>query len=319
MTNMTNRPLRGATRFSDLHRHLDGSLRPSTLTELAAGLEYAVPQDLKFRPAMGLTEALARFSFTLSLLRTPAAVTRVAREICEDAANEGVDTLEIRFGPQLHIDAAAAAQGITAETILDAALTGVADHAEVGVILCGIYGEPPEVLEHLLDLAASRRRVVGIDLAGGPLPEHRARMADYRPAFQHAAALGLGRTVHAGEGRPPSEIRDAIEILGAQRIGHGTTLLADPSVTALVRERGVTIEACITSNVHTGVISAAEQHPLVRILEQGVRATVCTDNTLLSDVDAPHEYALARRLPGMTEELFAELLANGPRGRFRRP
>lgn len=304
--------------LSDLHRHLDGSLRPDTLHELAASLGYRVPQDLKFQPGMGLAEALARFSFTLSLLRTPAAVQRVAREICEDAASEGVSTLEIRFGPQLHIDAAAAAQGLTTEAILDAALAGVAEHSEVGVILCGIYGEPPEVIEHLVDLAASRRRVVGIDLAGGPLPEHRARMADYRAAFHRAAALGLGRTVHAGEGRPPSEIRDAIEILGAQRIGHGTTLLADPSVTALVRERGVTIEACITSNVHTGVIGRAQEHPLVRMLEQGIRATVCTDNTLLSDVNAPHEYALARRLQGMTEARFAELLASGPRARFRR-
>lgn len=304
-------------KLSDLHRHLDGSLRPSTLSELAAALGSRVPADLKFQPGMGLAEALARFAFTLSLLRTPAAVERVAREICEDAAAEGVGTLEVRFGPQLHIDEATQAQGITAAAILDAALAGAAAH-RVGIILCGIYGEPPEVLEHLVDLAASRPGVVGIDLAGGPHPEHRARMADYRSAFARAATLGLGRTVHAGEGRPPSEIRDAIELLGAQRIGHGTTLLGDPAVTALVRERGVVIEACITSNVHTGVIGAAEQHPLVRMLEQGVRVSVCTDNTLLSDVNAQHEYALARRLPGMTEERFAALLATGPSARFRR-
>lgn len=268
---------------------------------------------------MGLAEALTRFSFTLSLLRTPMAVQRVASEICEDAASEGVGTLEIRFGPQLHVDAAARAQGITEAAIVDAALAGVAGrHPAAGIILCGIYGEPPEVLEHLVDLAASRPGVVGIDLAGGPHAEQRAKMADYRAAFHRAAALGLGRTVHAGEGRPPSEIREAIELLGAQRIGHGTTLLDDPAVTALVRDRGVVIEACITSNVHTGVIRSAEEHPLVRFLAQGVRATVCTDNTLLSAVDAPHEHALARALKGMTEERFAELLATGPRARFRR-
>lgn len=304
--------------LSDLHRHLDGSLRPDTLAELAAALGYPVPNDLKFHPGMGLAEALSRFSFTLSLLRTPAAVQRVAREICEDAAREGVGTLEIRFGPQLHADAAAQAQGVTAEVILDAALAGVAGRLGVGIILCGIYGEPPEVLEHLVDLAASRPGVVGIDLAGGPHPEQRAKMADYRAAFHRAAALGLGRTVHAGEGRPPSEIRDAIELLGAQRIGHGTTLLADPAVTALVRERRVVIEACITSNVHTGVIRSPQEHPLVGFLEHGVRATVCTDNTLLSDVNAPHEYRLARGLAGMTDERFAELLATGPKARFQR-
>ena len=304
------------TGLADLHRHLDGSLRPATVRELAAALGQEVPAELLFRPGMGLEEALARFSFTLSLLRTPAAVQRVASEICEDALAEGVDALELRFGPQLHLDAAARGQGITVATILDAALAGVAGRA--GIILCGIYGEPPATVENLVELAVSRPGVVGMDLAGGPLPEHRARLADYREAFSEAARQGLGRTVHAGEGRPPSEIREAVEILGAQRIGHGTTLLDDPAVTALCRERGVVIEACLTSNLHTGVIAAVKLHPLVRWLKQGVRATVCTDNTLLSSVSAPAEYAQARSLEGMTDELFAQLIACGHQARFRR-
>lgn len=305
------------TGLSDLHRHLDGSLRAATVVELAAALGIQVPAELLFRPGMGLVDALARFSFTLSLLRTPEAVQRVASEICEDAAAEGVDTLELRFGPQLHVDAAARAQGITVAAILDAALAGVAGRA--GIILCGIYGEPPATVENLVELAVSRPGVVGVDLAGGPLPEHRARLADYRAAFSEAARRGLGRTVHAGEGRPPSEIREAVEILGAQRIGHGTTLLDDPAVTALCRERGVVIEACLTSNVHTGVIAAVERHPLVSWLQQGIGATVCTDNTLLSAVTAPGEYAQARRLAGMTDELFSALLTCGQKARFRRP
>ena len=302
--------------LADLHRHLDGSLRPATVRELAGALGKEVPAELLFRPGMGLVEALERFSFTLSLLRTPAAVQRVASEICEDALAEGVEALELRFGPQLHLDAAARGQGITVAAILDAALAGVAGRA--GIILCGIYGEPPATVENLVELAVSRPGVVGIDLAGGPLPEHRARLADYRAAFSEAARRGLGRTVHAGEGRPPSEIREAVEILGAQRIGHGTTLLDDPEVTALCRERGVVIEACLTSNVHTGVIKSVEQHPLVRWLQLGVRATVCTDNTLLSNVTAPAEYARARSLDGMTDELFARLIACGHQARFRR-
>jgi adenosine deaminase len=266
---------------------------------------------------MGLVEALSRFAFSLSLLRTPAAVQRVAAEICEDAAVDGVVDLEIRFGPQLHLDAQARAHGLTEAAILDAALAGVAGRA--GVILCGIYGEEPEVLEGLIDLAASRPGVVGIDLAGGPQAEHRARLDDYQGAFRRAAALGLGRTVHAGEGRPPDEIRQAIEVLGAQRIGHGTTLLADPSVVALCRDRGVVIEVCITSNVHTGVIAEPSQHPLPKWLRQGIRATVCTDNTLFSAVTASSEYALACSLPGMDDELAAALLRHGHAARFTRP
>src|SRR5688572_26447207 len=85
--------------LADLHRHLDGSLRPATVRELAGG---AMPEDLAFHAGMGLAAALAKFEVTLSLLQTPAAVRRVAAEMCEDAAADGVSTLEIRFAPQLH-------------------------------------------------------------------------------------------------------------------------------------------------------------------------------------------------------------------------
>lgn len=300
----------------DLHRHLDGSLRPATLAEFSAAAGRTVPPDLLFFAGMGLADALKRFDFTLDLLRTPAAVRRVAAEICEDAAHDGVADLEIRFGPQLHLDDRARAEGTTEAAILDAVLDGAAGRA--GILLCGIYGEDPDVLERLVDLAATRPGVVGIDLAGGPHPAQRVRLKDYAPAFRRARALGLGLTAHAGEGRPPSEIRDAVTVLGVSRIGHGTTLLDDPAVAALVREAGVTIEACITSNVQTGVIAAPTEHPLPRWLRQGIRATVCTDNTLLSAVTAPSEYALARTLPGMDDDAIARLCEYGRAARFRR-
>jgi adenosine deaminase len=201
--------------LADLHRHLDGSLRPATVADLAAERGLSVPADLAFSPGMGLDAALARFAFTLSLFDTAAAVARVAAEMCEDAAAEGVTTLEIRFAPQLH-------RGASPHTILDAALSGVAGRA--GLVLCGLYGEPPDILRSLVEAAARRPGVVGIDLAGGPLPGHSHRLRDYAPVFRRAADLGLGRTVHAGEGRPPAEIREAIEILHAQRIGHPSVL-----------------------------------------------------------------------------------------------
>ncbi len=295
--------------LADLHRHLDGSLRPSTVAELAARAGLDVPGDLPFSPGMGLDAALARFGFTLSLLQSPGAVRRVAAEMCEDAAAEGVSTLEIRFAPQLH-------RGAALEAIVDAALEGIAGRA--GLILCGLYGEPPAVLESLVSAAASREGVVGIDLAGGPAPGHAFGMDAYAEAFQRAAALGLGRTVHAGEGRPAAEIRVAIERLGAQRIGHGTTLLDDPAVVALVIAREVTIEACPTSNVHTGVIARVEEHPLPRWLDAGVRCCVCADNTLLSATDARRELALVARIPGMNEEKLARVVAAGHAGAFSR-
>ena len=295
--------------LADLHRHLDGSLRPATVVELAAAAGVAVPADLPFRRGMGLEAALARFRFTLSLLQQPAVVRRVAAEICADAADEGVTTLEIRFAPQLH-------RGAPPEVIVDAALEGVAGRA--GLVLCGLYGEPPEVLDGLVALAACRPGVVGIDLAGGPMPGHSFRLADYAPAFRRAADLGLGRTVHAGEGRPPGEIREAVEELHALRIGHGTTLLDDPRVVDVVLARGVTIEVCATSNEHVGAIPSVSSHPLPRWLAAGVRACVCTDNTLLSGVDAPEEHRRVAAIPGMDAAGMAAVVAFGHAAAFRR-
>jgi adenosine deaminase len=298
--------------LADLHRHLDGSLRETTLRDLAARSGVRLPEDpaeLRFSPGMGLAQALARFEITLAVLQAPEAVARVASEICEDARADDVDTLEIRFAPQLHRQASPAA-------IVDAALEGVAGRA--GLVLCGLYGEPPGVLEGLVRIAAARPGVVGIDLAGGPRSDHAFRLADYAAAFVEARRLGIGRTVHAAEGRSPDEIRVAVEALGAQRLGHATSLLDDERALAVVIERGVTIEACPTSNVHTGIFADVADHPLPRWLRRGVRACICTDNTLLSGVTATEEHRNAASIPSMTEALSAEAIRFGHEAAFRR-
>ncbi len=296
--------------LADLHRHLDGSLRPATLADLAARSGQSVPPDLCFSSGMGLEAALARFAFVLRFLQAPEPVRRVADEICEDAIAEGISTLEIRFAPQLH-------RGASVEAIVDAALAGIAGRA--GLILCGLYGEPPAVLAHLVRVAATRPGVVGLDLAGGPAPGHDWRLEDYAVPFRDAAECGLGRTVHAGEGRPAAEIRQAIEVLGAQRIGHGTTLLDDPAVVELALIREVTIEACPTSNVHTGVIDTVADHPLAAWLDRGMKVTVCTDNTLLSAVALPDELHRVRAIPGIDDRAIAATMAHGHAGAFVRP
>lgn len=295
--------------LAELHLHLDGSLRAATVAELAAEHGLTVPPDLRFHAGMGLTDALSRFAFTLSLLQRPHEVARVAAELLADATRDGVTTLEVRFAPQLH-------RGASMDVIIDAALEGLGGRA--GLILCGLYGEDPGVLGRLVELARTRRGVVGIDLAGGPAPTHTFHLADYAPAFTRAKELGLGRTVHASEGRAPGEIRVAIEQLHAQRIGHGTTLLDDPAVVELVLAREVTLEACPTSNLHTGVIGAVREHPLAKWLSLGVRATVCADNSLLSDVSTAQEFGRAAELDGMTAELLERARRDGHAARFQR-
>ncbi len=295
--------------LTDLHRHLDGSLRIRTLAELAGRANRTIPFDLRFFPGMGLQEALARFSFTLSVLQTPDAVERVAREICEDALADGVEVLEIRFAPQLHHEQ-------PPEAYVDAALAGVDGRA--GIILCGLYGEDPAILQSHVDIAATRPGVVAIDLAGGPTPGHDFRLDDYSKPFERARDLGINRTVHASEGRAPHEIRTAIEVLHAQRIGHGTTLLDDPAVLDLVLSSGVTIEACPTSNWQVGIIDTIGAHPIPRWLDAGVRVCINTDNTLLSDVSASEEYARVGKIEGMTPDKLEAARRFGHEAAFRR-
>ena len=295
------------TPLAELHLHLDGSLRMNTVRELAGRMGKQVPAELLFRPGMGLAEALSKFAFTLSLLQQPAEVKRVAAEICEDALKSGVSVLEVRFAPQLHA-------GANVAEIVDAALEGIGGRA--GLILCGLYGEDPRVLQGHVELARTRRGVVAIDLAGGPSALQPFRLDDYAAPFLKAKELGMGRTVHASEGRSPEEIRVAVEQLHAQRIGHGTTLLEDRSVLDLVLERGVTIEACPTSNVHTGIFKDVDEHPLPRWLSLGVRATICADNTLLSNVSTAEEHRRASQIPGMTPALVAQAIANGHAGSY---
>ena len=298
-----------STGLCDLHCHLDGSIRPSTVRELAKDTATDIPTDLCFTPGMGLQAALSRFAFTLSLLQQPDQVQRVASELCEDAAATGVTTLEIRFAPQLHT-------GAPMDQIVDAALRGI--NGRAGLILCALYGDPPALADALVDLAIPRLGVVGIDLAGGPAPHHRWGMSDLQPAFQRARGNGIGRTVHAGEGRPASEIRMAVELLHAQRIGHGLSVLDDPEVTGLVRDRGITIEACPTSNWQVGVIPSIEAHPLPLWLAQDLRVCINTDNTLLSDTDAAKETDRVRTIPGIGQAQIDRLHAHGHAARFCR-
>ena len=293
----------------ELHCHLDGSLRLSTLEEFLRQKNYQIPENIRFYPGMGIHEALSRFQTTLSVLQEPDAVERVTREICEDAREFKHTHTEIRFAPQLH-------NGAPVEEIVDAAISGL-DHRS-NLILCGLYGEPPSVLNSLVEIARTRPRVVGIDLAGAPHKNHEFSLLDYDKPFTRARNIGLGRTVHAAEGRSPKEIEVAINFLHAQRIGHGLTLLEDWKTLDLVMERGVTIEACITSNWHTGVISHPSRHPIKQWIKHGVNVAICADNTLLSDTVLPIEYTRANQQCGLSNRDILQCKINAERAIFQR-
>ena len=296
---------------AELHCHLDGSLRPSTLWELsqARGLQLPVASAdalgdwMRVDDARNLEEYLARFEVTLAVMQTAAELMRVARELVEDAAQDGVRYLEVRFCPALNMR-----EGLTGTQVMEAVLGGLAaGERETGtvarLIVCALRSFPwPHAMDMAeLAVAFRGRGVVAFDLAGGELGH---------PAQQHAAAFDFARqhdlavTVHAGEGDGAPSIREAVHRCGADRIGHGTRLHEDPSLEAYVVDRRIPLEVCPTSNVQTRVAPAFGAHPLARYLALGAVVTLNTDNTLMSGVTLTDEYVRCVQHLGFTWEML---------------
>ncbi|MEQ1690141.1 MAG: adenosine deaminase [Gemmatimonas sp.] len=282
---------------AELHCHLDGSLRPSTLLALSSEQDYHLP--VTTAPALGdwmrvddahnLTEYLARFEITLAVMQDAMSLERIAYELVLDAAADGVRYIEVRFCPALNIRG-----GLSLDAVVLAVLRGLArGEVESGtmarVIICALRSLPwPHAMEMAeLAVAFKERGVVAFDLAGGELgnPAHLHALA-----FDFARANNVAITVHAGEGDGAHSIHEAVHRCATDRIGHGTRLHEDPALEAYVIDRQIPLEVCPTSNVQTRVVSAFGEHPLVRYRRMGAAVTLSTDNRLMSGVSLTDEY-----------------------------
>ena len=303
---------------AELHVHLDGSLRASTMFQLAADCDVAFaasgPDELETHMLVpdgaSLEEYLKRFDLTLAVMQDAEALERISHELILDHAAENVRWVEVRFCPQLN-----RRQGLTVDEVLDAALRGmrraerdVADRGgriDSAIIVCGLRSHEARVTSETAEAAVAYagRGVCGFDLAGA---EAGHPVADHRDAVDRAHAAGLPVTLHAGEGFGPESIRQALDIGHARRIGHGTRLREDPALLERVRERGIPLEVCLTSNVQTGVVPTLADHPARLYQQAGVSVSLGTDNRLMSGVTLRDEYTRARDHLGMTR---AELIA----------
>ena len=307
----------------ELHVHLDGSLRPRTMAELArerrVPLPTLDPEELGRRmvasDARSLEDYLLRFQLILSVLQDEHALERVAYELAEDNAREGVRWLEVRYCPALNTN-----QGLSLEGAVTAALAGLARAEQAlpirtGVILCALRNRDPAEARAIAEVGVAYRDrgVVGFDLAG---PERGFPAADHADAFRTAAAGGLGITVHAGEAYGPESIAQALDVCGAQRIGHGTRLFEDPALLERVRAAAIPLEVCVTSNVQTGAVAAAREHPVRRYYDAGVAVTLNTDNRLVSGTTVTDEYWLAHRELGFGWTELVEVARTGFRSAF---
>jgi adenosine deaminase len=303
---------------AELHCHLDGSLRPATMLELAAERGVTMPASdpdslreyMTVSDAQNLEEYLERFAVTLSVMQSASALERVAYELAEDAAADGVRYLEVRYAPVLNVR-----EGLSLEQAVEAPLRGLEraerDHGVVGrVIVTAIRNMSPGVSQELAELAVAYRHkgVVGFDLAGGELG-HPARA--HARAFEYARSHDLACTCHAGEGDGPDSVRQAVHVCGADRIGHATRLIEDTSLTDYCNDRRITLEICLTSNVQTRVAPSYELHPFREYFDRGLNVVLNTDNRLMSGVTLTDEYVHAAQSLGFKFDELAQVAING--------
>ena len=288
-----------AWRKAELHCHLDGALRPSTAEELADSLELDVPRPLRLVaeiPCASQAEYLTFFADPIAVLQTGAGLERAARELGEDSAADGVEYLEVRWAPRLHL-----ARGLEVDQVIQAVLRGLASAPlRSSAIVCAMRHHP---VEDNVALARAAGRfaglgVVGFDLAGD---EARWPAAPQRPAFEAARACGLRLTCHAGEAGPPSNVVDALA-LGVERIAHGVLGASDPAVVQRVRAVGVTLDLCPTANWKCNLVSRLEDHPLPALVRAGVRCTISTDSATVAKTTLSNEFELAHSRLGMSLE-----------------
>jgi len=286
----------------ELHRHLEGALRLSTLAEIAQQYAVPVPQTVEaLRPLVQIMPGdprtangfLSKFRVLRQFFRSEAVIRRISREAVADAAADNVVYMELRFTPQalsnlLNVDFAT-----VVAWVCDSVSEASADYNVTARLIVSMNRhESVEIGHRVLEAALTRLGggVVAIDLAGA---EANYAGWPFRSVFQRARAEGLGVTVHAGEWAGPASVQEAVTVLDAERIGHGVRALEDPLVIDLLVAHGATLEVCPSSNVDSGVYPTLEAHPLPDLIDAGVRVTLNTDDPLVSNITLTDELTRA--------------------------
>ena len=261
----------------ELHRHLEGTLRLDTMLDIAQQHGITIPADILRLSSLVQMQEEEKYSFqnflskfnTLRLFyRSPDVIHRITREAIEDAAKDNIRYLELRFTPV----ALSRAERFPMHDVIDWVITSAQDAAQKHGVMVRLIAsvnrhESHELAEQVAWLAAEHkdRGLVAMDLAGN---EAEFKSEPFYGVFKEAKQAGLHVTIHAGEWGPAANVKEAIEELGAERIGHGVRVLEDDNVAQLAKERDTAFEVCMTSNYQSGVIPALDVHPLSAMLER---------------------------------------------------
>jgi adenosine deaminase len=309
---------------TDLHVHLDGSLRLPTILDLADRQRVELPagDEDGLRKAMNLgqncgslVEYLKAFDVTLRVMQTQGALERIAYELAEDAARENVRYMEVRYSPMLHTR-----RGLKLTSVVEAVLAGLRAaqtdlRVESNVIICGIRNVSAESSLEMAELAVAykNRGIVGFDLAGAEY-DHPAK--HHRNAFQLVRDNNINVTIHAGEAYGPESIAQAIHVCGAHRIGHGCRLRENGDLLHYVNDHRIPLECCPSSNVQTGAIRNLASHPLKLYKDLGLRVTINTDNRLVTDTTVSRELWLCHTHMGFGLADIKQLILSGFKSAF---
>jgi adenosine deaminase len=293
----------------ELHRHLEGSLRLETLAEIASDHNLDLPHDVEgLRPLVQVVESdppdlrpfLDKFGVLRRFYRSPDIIARLTREAIADCAADNIKYLELRFTPR----ALSATRDYPLEDVTDWVIAAAREAAEefgvkVRLIVSMNRHESVKLGEQVAQIAVDRMRqgVAGLDLAGN---EASFPATPFKSVFREAKEAGLKITVHAGEWAGPESVREAIEVLGAERLGHGVKAVQDADVVEMVRERRIAFEICVTSNVQTGSVKTLDGHPLRKLYDQSLLTTINTDDPAVSDITLSGEMAVAMHHLGFT-------------------
>ncbi len=309
---------------TDIHCHLEACFRHQTLIEIGDRVGLPVPADvdtfkrdyLVADQQENLAEMIAGFNRVRALWFDPEAITRLTKEAVEDAAAQNVRLIELRYSP----DFIQNGRNINFEAIHGAILDGISSaNADIAVGLIGIIRRtlPLAEAQKVADfITANADSFVGIDLADQEL-DYPGR--EFAQLFRNAKASGLGITIHAGEVSVEESrinVRDAIEQMAADRIGHGLHIINDPDLIQLVIDNDITLELCPTSNLITGSIPAIEAHPFKKLIEAGVKTTINTDDPSLFAIDWKSEYAVAKNVLGLSHADINQCIENAKAASF---
>jgi adenosine deaminase len=309
---------------TDLHVHLDGSVRIETILELAKEENISLPtydaKELTNLIVCGdhtesLDDYLRGFDIVNLVLQSKNSLRRAAYELAEDAAKENIRYMEVRYSPILHTQ-----KGLKLTEISQAVIDGLKDaerafNIKTGVTICGIRNMDPMTSLKLAELAIAfkNKGVIGFDLAGGEY-DHPAK--DHKEAFDLALRNNLNITIHAGEAYGPESIHQALHYCGTHRIGHGTRLVEDGDLLNYVNDHRIPLEICITSNHHTKSVPDLSNHPIDFYISYGLRVTINTDNRTISNTTLTDEYMLAIELFDLDYPVVKNLVLNGFKSAF---